>query len=245
MELRRAWRSVRQGKNVELYLVLIVSVVAIVLSLADLGSPRLVQALTVTAIGLVGLALLEQRFEVREAVDRMESTLSRARFEHERPYDLDQLLRTSNVVMLAGVDLARTFSNFQRPLSDYLARGNELRVMLYDPDSPAIDHAVGRSKRPFSRQRQVQLIKDAAADFSQLRSIPNAKIQIKLSATPFPHGVVASNYHRDDGIICLKFYRYRLDNYDLPWMKLTSADGIWFTQFAKEIDVFWDDARQA
>lgn len=244
MDFHRTWRSLKRGKNVELYLVLVISVVAVVLSIFDVGDPRLVSALTVTAVGLVGLALLEQRFEVQDTLTKIETSFGHARFESERPFDLDQLLRSSSLVMLAGVDLARTFSNYRTQLSNYLERGNELRIMLYDPTSAAVDCAVQRSKRPFSKDRQIQLINDAVSDFKQLELIPQARMQVRLSSLAFPHGIIASNYHSGDGVICLKHYRYRLDNYDLPWMKITSADGIWYEQFATEIDEFWNDARR-
>jgi hypothetical protein len=245
MRIGRIWSSIRQGKNIELYLVLVISIVAIALGILDIATTRLVPTLTVTAVGLVGLALLEQRATIDDAVRRVETITTGARFEQNRPYDLAELLRTSSLVMLAGVDLARTFSNFQAELSRYLLAGHELRIMLYDPDSHATEYATQRSKRPFNMTRQVQLIKDAVADFGQLRLIANARIEIRLSSAAFPHGIVAGDYHDNQGVICLKYYRYRLDNYDLPWMRITSADGIWYGQFAEEIDVFWSDARAA
>jgi len=244
MRIKRVTDSIRRGEHVELYLVLGVSIVAIVLAMLNIGSAKLIAALTVTAVGLLGLSLLEQRFSLADNVTRLERVVAGARFEDGTPYDLNDVLSTRSLVIIAGVDLARTFSTYQDKLEQFLKEGHELRILLYDPDSFAVDYAVTRSKRPFAKTRQARLINDAVADFKQLESIGKSRLNIRLSAAPFPQGMVAADYHSSDGFICLKHYAYRLDNYDRPWMRVTGADGKWYRQYAQEIDAFWQDARQ-
>lgn len=235
----RIWNSLRRGKHIELYLVLVVSIIAAVLALFDIGTAQLIATLTVTAIGLSGFALLEQRLAVEESLNAVRTAVTGARFQAEPPYVLKDVLANSKLVMLAGVDLARTFSNFENDLTAYAQAGNELRVMLYQDTGPAVEYAVARSKRPFSKDRQIQLIQSGRDDFAQLQHTFPGKVSVRLSSSPFPHGVVAANYDKESGFICLKHYTFQCDNYDRPWFRLTAEDGRWYAQFRQEIDAFW------
>ncbi|MGQ5264892.1 hypothetical protein ACTWLT_29490 [Micromonospora sp. ZYX-F-536] len=235
----------RRGQHVELAVVLLVSLGAVLASLFGWADDKLITALTVTGIGALGLALLGLRFELTDMVADLRRAAAGARFQQEPPYELPALLAGSSVVVLAGVDLARTFSNYESHLTAFVKAGKELRVMLYDPDGPAVDYAVMRSKRPFLKDRQRGLINDGAADFRQLMAIPQARAEVRFSPAPFPFGVVAADYRTDNGLICLKYYTYRLENYDKPWLRVTAADGRWYRQFGDEVDALWNDARPA
>lgn len=245
VRIRRTLSALRRGQHIELAVVLLVSVGAIVTSVFGWADDTLVAALTVTGIGALGLAMLGLRFDLADMVADVRRVSAGARFQNEPPYELSTLLAGSSLVVLAGVDLARTFGNYEPSLTAFVKAGKELRVMLYDPDGLAVEHAVLRSKRPFSRDRQRGLIRDGAADFQQLTAIAQAKVQVRFSPAPFPFGIVAADHGAENGAICLKYYTYRLDNYDRPWMKITAADGRWYRQFSDEIDALWADARPA
>ncbi|RSD10403.1 hypothetical protein [Amycolatopsis eburnea] len=240
----RIWDSIRRGRHVELYLVLVVSTVAVVLAILDVGSQRLVSTLTVTALGLTGFALIEQRIAVQAGLDRLADIGARAKFQDEPVLDLPSALKNSSLVMLAGVDLSRTFGRYEAELKDYVQAGKRLRVMLYDPEGTALDHAVVRSRRHFSRDREVALIENSCYDFLTLRALSSADgVEVRLSQVPFPYGVVAADYRSENGSICLKHYTFKGESYDKPWICLASADGRWYAQFAGEIDSYWDEAR--
>jgi hypothetical protein len=176
---------------------------------------------------------------VAEQLKSVKQLVSTARFEHDQPYELGIVLQSSNVVFIAGVDLSRTYQNYRKQLENFLGAGKELRVMIYQPGSPAIDFAVKRSLEVWSLQRQEQLCLNGIEDFRKLKAIPGAKVDLRLSPIPFPYGVVAGDYREANGFICLKHYTFRCDNYDKPYLRITFADGFWFRQYADELDSYF------
>lgn len=239
------WSDLKSGQNVDTYGLVALAVLALVLSGLGIIGSEVVGTVILTGFAVVGISLLLLR-RTAEAI-REEILQSRigGMLSWERPYSLADLLSGHDSVWLGGIDLSRTVSSNQSAIEAFLRRGGRLRVLLYDPDGVALDHALQRSLRPFDRGRQQELIRGAISDCAHLAAGTSGSLEVRVSPFPFYFGFVATGEEVDLTPLCVKHFAYRASSYDGPWISILPSEVRFRRQSAEEILALWSDGKPA
>lgn len=231
------------GKNVFLYIVIILCAVAAVTSLF---AKDYVTSLMLSVMSLVLENILFERWS-RE--DFQAKLFERATWDDYRKEFRGRLAGARKVSFLAVSPYAIILS-FREELDRILSfPDGKLRFLVVDPDEHAME--LIHSGRPDNkrdgelfRKEVASLFTAAEATVTPTSSIPSPNpLQIRLFCNKYNYVPSCILTLIDDkesgGVIFVTVYSYKQADPNRPSMKLTRADGAWYRFFQKEFDDLW------
>ncbi len=151
--LRRVGDDLRRGRNVELYVTVMLALCIALLSVLTVVGSQVVSATTLAVLALLAVSGLATRHQSEEAGCRIEQLAANLsgevpadRFLKTRMPALDEDVATAADICLVGVTLTRTVRDLLPVLDRRLRKGASIRVLVIDVDSPARAEAVARSR---------------------------------------------------------------------------------------------------
>jgi len=250
---RRLGLDLRHGRNVELYLTVVVSVVLAILGVFDVVDAPVLGAATLAVLALLAASLLTSRTQVEmvkssldEFSDSVRGDVSADQFLLDRVPPLDEILAAAMDIRLVGVTLTRTVRELMPELDRSLRRGSSVRVIVFDVESPAAVEAVARTRgatgSDFYRNRLsstfdlLSILTTSATDISRLQ----------LRVVPFvpTFGMYLLDPNENHGRIWVEVYQHRTLEAN-PTMSLRSnRDGHWYQLFLRQFETLWESGRE-
>jgi len=238
--LQRIWQDLRQGENIDLYLTAIVSIVIAVLSIVNIVPVSWVTPLNLSVLALLSFAILGNRH-------RMETILEKITARHELlltefPDELARDVEKSGELTILGVGLSRTLRLHYSRFLEKLQRGDTIRILLVNPDSPACDIVAVREYPPMTPDDQRAAIRRSLSVLHVLSQETGGNLEIRLADHPLAFGAIVGDPESSQGVLYLWHYAFKTRATNRPKMVLRPVDGYWYELFKEEIASIWDSA---
>lgn len=69
--LKRVWKDISQGENIDLYVTVIVAIVLVILNIAGVAPPSWLGSITLGVLALLAITSLGNRYRLDQAVERL------------------------------------------------------------------------------------------------------------------------------------------------------------------------------
>jgi hypothetical protein len=249
--IRDIWGDIRSGKNLDVYVTLIISLIVSVLGIIGVANQNIIASAILATLALVSLNILLSRRDNAEIRDTLiqnsiaSSGLSKHFFtqEYDRAF-LRKNLSTSRKVFFWGLTFETSLPLIQYTLEQGLESGLEIRFLLIKRDSRAVDMAAFRNRH----KNAIQLNTDLASSIDRLKTLNSVKTSGKLEVREVdylpPWTIIASDYHLPTGKMFVRLMSFRIPNETRPTFELDArADNDWYKFFCQQFEMVWSEAE--
>ena len=161
-------------------------------------------------------------------------------------YDFDDLrekIRNAKSVCINGVTLSRTSNSFLLDLRICIEKGGNVKIMIIDPEKPAIEQAAKRNKRHQNHEKLRRECLIALDNFETLWDTPlnRKRFEVRLSDVAPTFGVWVINGDSRNAEIWAEIYSFRGEK-DPAMMLTPHKDGAWFDYFKTQFEMLWHES---
>jgi hypothetical protein len=240
---QRIWTDIRKGDNIDLYLTVLIALVLVILNIFGVALQGWLSSMTLAVLGLLAISMLGNRHRVEEVLKKLSQTPDSV-FLDEFPSSLRNDIESSTSLLLAGVTLGRTTKTYYSLFERKLQRGENIRILLVNPDGGAIEMADSRAYWSIDTERLRVEIRGRLADLCHLKKIAPERIEIRTIQYPLSYGATLVNPDSSPSILYIEHYPYKVERESIPKYILRSQDGYWYNFFKAEILKLWETATE-
>lgn len=238
---KKIWLDIQNGDNIDLYVLIIASLVIASLSFFD---PNLVKeqipALTLTVLGVLAVSALNTR-RIVQNVKKIPSVSNI--FLDEFPDELEREMELATGLWLVGVRLSTPLKRYYSMLEHKLEQGHSINVLLIEPIPDVVQFAEMRAYARASVERTCTEISSSVDDFCKLKKISPENLSIRTIRHPLGYGFIGINPHSSFGKIYISNYPFKTKGGSLPKFILTTDDEKWYDLYKEELYNLWDAAN--
>jgi len=256
--LRKIGKDLSEGRNLEVYLTIFVSLAISVLGALNVVQAEVVATVTLATLALLALSTINNREQIaafQKQVETLsalveENVLGKIRAESfflaEEPRYEDKFQRAKNIY-IAGTTLTRTVTNYLGVFEQRLKEGASIRIVIIDPNGDAAKQAAVRSygvkDDDFYRNR----IKPTLDLLNILASLPDLKGRLELRFLPYmpSFGLVLVDPDTADGNIYVEIYQHKSLEPHPSFLLNARRDEKWYRFFRHQFETLWSSARPA
>lgn len=159
--LRKLVQDLTQGRNLEVYLTLVVALILLLLDVLGIASDQAIAAGILATLALLALSVFNNResvdasrAELVELKQLLERQLSGRASAHEffiaGRLNLASELESADTIYFAGVTLNRTVRDYLGIIDRRLQVGSKVQILIIDPESDAPKQALLRDYKKTS-----------------------------------------------------------------------------------------------
>lgn len=256
--LSRIGRDLRQGENLEIYVIIAVATGVSVLGIFNVVRPDVVAAATLATLALLafstivnrdGIKALQRRVDgLTDLVAERTNTTPRAQdfFLAERPAFTEQVSGATSI-SLAGATLSRTVRDLFGSLERALNMGAHVRVVLIDARSGAAEQAASRSYGVRNDDFYKNRLKPTVDLLNVLKAVPDLPGTLELRLLPFmpSFGLLLLNAGTPNATCYVEIYQHKSVDPNPSFTVDARRDERWYTFFEHQFDILWTSARPA
>jgi len=238
--LQRIWQDIRQGENIDLYITVVVSIALSVLNVAGIASQFWIAPLNLGILALLAFAILGNRHRLEAILQRMTGTEGLLVINF--PDDMHSNLEKSRELLVLGVSLMHTLRLSYALFEEKLRRGDIIKTLLVNPDSPACEVAAMRSYQPTDVETQRAYIRASLGALCDLQEKTSGRLEIRVLDNPLAYGGLIVDPNTSRGIMYLWYYRFKTRVVNRPKLVLRPTDGYWYESYKEEVTSLWNNA---
>lgn len=240
---KRIWGEARRGENIDLYATIVIAIVFVALDLLGIAPESWLNPLTLAVLAMVSLTILLSRYHVEDAVQRLRMPAI-SLFQDKFPDEFELDLMQSESVYIIGASLSRTVKTYYEVLQSKLRRGHHVRIMLLDPDGPAIELTEMRAHNNHKDPDRLRLhLRSTLADLADLEQSSSGRLEVRTINFPLNFGAFGVDLDGPDGILFIEHYPFRTPGGSVPKFVLYARDGRWYEHFRQELLALWDSGE--
>jgi len=243
--LSRIWRQMSRGKDIDLYLTIVLAFVIFCLSLFHVTSSDVVSATILVTLMLLGVASLRNRYAYKE----FSATLSRllvygSQFlRHWRDVEFSSLISKSRRVSMLAVANYRFLSENDLQLTDLIKRGDFIRSILVNPNGVALkmaaDRRAGASAHPHYIENSIEMSK------ARLRAFADGAEpgRVKLKYIDHLPSIIITwlEFEQDPGVMLLTLTSFKQPTDARPTFTLSQdKDSKWYQYYREYYENIWN-----
>lgn len=241
--IRRIWRDIKQGENLDLYLTVFVALVVGFVSLFGFANQAIVASLTLAVLALLAYSILKSRYQFEDISNKLETSngelISRDFiFSQDRPV-LTERIRRAKSVAHNGISLIGTTNDPN--LSEFANNGGEIRLLLIDPKDIALEVA---SQRFYKHQNPIELKDEVELSLKNLRNMQATGpklVSIRLFRAVPAYSIWLIDANTSQAEMWVGLYTFR-DRAELWLHLLPHRDKQLFDFFSKQFEKMWDSS---
>ncbi len=197
--LERAWRDIKQRKNLELYLILAAIIVVFVADVLGVQTTDALVEITLAALAVLLYGMIDARHdgedsnrelsEIGQAVNKL--TASNQDFLDNRwSSSLTQEMEDADELWLVGVSLLSTVKTNYDLLEKKLKQGHAVKVMLIHPEGIGLEIAVSRNYGRRDIEQKRNDINRTLSSLCDLQKQGAGQLEIRTTQHPLAYGGV-------------------------------------------------------
>lgn len=241
--IKRIWRDIRQGENIDLYLTIVFAFGIVIYTLFQGGQNDLIASLTLAMLALVAFSLLGNRYQIEKAYEKLVEDKERVLLQRWPGDSLTNDFRDSRNVLIIGVSLERTIRSNFPTLEEKLKKGHKIRVILVNPESQACEFAARRVYRDINIERTRNGIHTTIYSLKSLLERELGDLQVRGINYPIAVGGFLMDPETSKGVVYLKHFTYRMQKEDIPRLVFRPEDDVWYDFYVKQMQTFWDNSK--
>lgn len=233
--------DLRNGENIENYIIIFLAVVIFILDILGFDNPELIAEITLAVLALIAFGRIVDARKI-ENIDKKISLVSQSRFLKEFPETLVEDMRSTPELWIVGVSLSRTINTHFTLFKRKLEQGATIKILLAKPESAATEIAAFRDRRSRLQDRYDRAIRSTLKDFCKIGDETGGNIELKTINVSFSFGYYAMEPNNPNGKIYLEHYAFKSEEGDIPKMVFTQVDGYIYVAFVDQLNALWDHA---
>lgn len=256
--LRKVGKDLSEGRNLEIYLTILISIVISVLSVLNIVNIEMVVTITLATLSLLALSTINNREQISSFQKQVEilsilvqekvlENIRASSFFLGEQHRYEDKLKKAKKIDIAGATLTRTVTNYLGIFEQRLKEGASIRLIIIDPQSDAVSQAALRSYGvqgdDFFRDR----IKPTIDLLNILASLPELKGKLELRFLPYmpSFGLKIVDPDSVDGKIFVEIYQHKSLDPNPTFMLDGQRDEKWYHFFQNQFEVLWSSSRPA
>jgi hypothetical protein len=234
--MNRLIDDLRQRRNLDVYVTIVVALVVSVLVLLEVVDQTRVVPLILAVLAVMAYNSLATRDIVAAGAQPSTVTLH-----PEFLPDLIPRRNTSSDLLLIGVSLDRTIETSYKSFESTLARGGKIRVVLTDPaaSNAALD-ARCQAKLPSLEEIRNE-IQSSLRTLAKLE-VNGGDLQVRTTKMALKFGLNYLDVSKTTATMHVQMYSFRSHGESRPILVLTVRDGEWFEYYKDQAEGIWADA---
>lgn len=202
------WRDVKKGKNIDVYVTLILAI-----TLAVLGLSGVVLSKQITSVTLVVLALIA--FAAMGITHRLITIESLLRFKDQerlqrRWPEVIKLWDEASDVWIIGSTQSRTIDGHYVRLEKTLKRRGRIRVLLRDPDGESYKLVPFEKYHPVQSDEVKAKIFHSINRLRKLRKLAPDRCEVRILDHPLPFNLYALDVEKAGGGIFVEYQTIKM-----------------------------------
>jgi len=256
--LRKVGKDLSEGRNLEIYLTMLVSLVISVLGALNIVQAEVVATVTLATLALLAFSTITNREQIatfQKQVETLsalveENVLGKIRagsfFLAGEPRHEAKFQNAKNIY-IAGTTLTRTVTNYLGVLEQRLKEGASIRVIIIDPKSDAATQSALRSYGVKNDEFYRNRIKPTLDLLNILASLPDLKGKLELRFLPYTpsFGLTLIDPDTVDGSIYVEIYQHKSLELHPTFVLDARRDEKWYRFFQHQFEALWSSARAA
>ena len=247
--LTQAWSEIKQGENIDLYLMVGAAFLVGAISLFGVTSSTLTTSVTLALLGLLAIATLKNRHEwghaIDELIDHQRSARAEDFFVDERDA-IEQHLMEADEIFLLGMTLGRTTREHMHSLGQRLVSGAHIRIVILDPEIDALLNqlslrSTGNTTVEYwrSRLQTVQMV------IHVISETPNATGELEVGYLPYipSFGFAVFDLEGENGNCYIELYHHESAKPNPMFRLSATKDGDWYRFFREQAEILWASCR--
>lgn len=247
--LQQAWKEIKQGENIDLYLVVIGAFLVSTLSLFGIISTGLTASVTLSVLALIAIATLKNRHEFEYGVQNLIELKGHARaadfFSTEKRLS-DRYFSSADTIFLLGMTLGRTSREYMYVLSERLVAGAKIRVVILDQkEDDLLKQLSLRSSGKTSAEYWRSRLQTVETVIRVIADTPNAKGTIEVGYLPYipSFGFAMIEPDEQSGSCFVELYHHKSAKPNPTFFLRCSSDPDWYRFFREQFEVLWESCR--
>lgn len=246
--MENLWKKIsndfKAGNNIDLYILIPVSMVFCILNLFIVINFRIVLSLSVALLSILAISLLFFRHKMEMIFDILKKEYSNESYISRFPEELFiNDIDKSKKLIIVGTHI-HSFLTANRDLLEQKAkRGDKMCFLLISPDSNASKMAIMRypgQKRNLDMENQ-----KIKAGLDDLMEIKSNGINVEIKTIDFL--IDYTGYIVDDRIIYIEHHTFKISGGDKKPKSIyhnSSNSNSWYNHIKKEINLLWDNGNE-
>jgi hypothetical protein len=241
--LKTIWKDLRQGENIDLYLTIIAALGISILNLTGLTPEKWIPTITLAVLALLAVTNLVNRHKLDEVILQQQTT---EQFTEKFPASVNNDIKSAKELWLVGYVLGRTLMDNLGVIEEKLAQKKNVKVLLFNPDSDAMQHFCASMSFPISpeeTQKRINSSLETLKSMSQVTKKHPGRLEVRLIDHLLFFGTYAMDITLPNGVMYIELYKYKGKVDDEPKLVLHKKDGHWFELYKDQLTAMWQDAK--
>jgi hypothetical protein len=207
---------------------------------------------TLIVLALLATTQLLDRFRIMRDIDtKLDGLADRAQgfsgatsFFIERIPHLEERFRRAKFIAINGMTLSTTSDNFWGTFEQRIEDGAGIRLLIIDPEHPALSVAANRFHKHQDPQRVRREIEHTLDNLESLVATTGSKGSFQVRLLPFvpPYGIWLIDANTPQAEIWVELYTFR-DEPEPSFQLFPSRDGVWFAFFQQQFETMWNASK--
>jgi len=244
--LERFLQDLREGRNLEIYLTLVVALTALILDVFGIVSSEAVAAGILATLVLLAFSTLTHREQMQDLMEVAEQAISgrpaaddffwKQKLLSERDFE------EAGFIGLAGITLNRTVADYYQVIKNRLLSGAHIRVITIDPMSEAPQQAIRRSEDIIGDTFFTDLLRPTIDRLCSLADSASSLSTLELGLLAFipSFGLILIDPDSPHGRIIVEIYQHKSSAFHPTFELRARRDKQWYQFFRKQFDLLWE-----
>jgi len=238
--LQQILDDIKQGENLDLYFTIVAALIVAGLNLFSATSPGLLNSLMLAIFAIIASSLVGNRHRLDEIKNRL-GEVNKEIILEEYPDELKNELERANEIWVIGVHARSFLRHYHSTVENKLKKGKNIRVLMVDPDGYATAMVAARNPGKLFVESEQAIIRANLSNFSDLKSLAPAKIQIRVIDDPLTYGAYIIDPDSRDGVIYMQRYSYQAG---VTPKFIYHPENQWFKFIKNEVQTLWNRSRE-
>ena len=241
--LERISEDIRNGDNIENYIIIALALIIFVLDIFNMASPDLISEITLAVLALIAFGRITDGRKIEEINDKI-SLIGQSRLLKEYPDSLVRDMETTSELWIVGISLSRTINTHYSLFKRRLEQGAVVKILLITPESAATEMAAFRDRRDRTQASYDRAVKSTLKDFCKMREQTNGNIELRTINLGLSFGYYAMEPDNVNGKIYIEHYAFKSEAGDIPKMLLTRIDDYIYEAYLEQLHKLWEHAAE-
>lgn len=186
--------------------------------------------------------MIGNRYRLESILERTSSFNDGSQILQSIEQELDAELRQSRDILIVGVHLSSRLSRHYSLLNEKLEQGDNIRILIIDPESTACAMSAMRYSRKYSADQERMNIRSTLDSLCNLQEGSSQNLQIRTIDYLFGYGAYCFNLNTRDGVMYITQYTFKKPlGIRNPKSIYRRNDGEQYEFIRAELDTLWEN----
>ena len=237
--LERFWKDIRRGENIDLYVTVAVAIVLAMLNVIGIAPQTWVAPLILAVLALFAIATLMNRHKLETLLQTINQASGKLLL-GSYPADLESDVERAKELWIVGVSLYATTMKYYSSLEKKLKEGCSIKILLVNPDGPAIQMAATRKYGPVNVEDERTRVRTSLQRLCELQKVAEGRLEIRTLDNPLTFGAFAIDPETSGGVLYVEHYGFKTRRENVRKLVLHRNDEGWYNSIKIEIYDLWE-----